>query len=65
MAEQQGLTYEEFLVLAQLLGIVADDDHLAALFDEVAPMYRRIELIRSVDAPPDAQLSAPEAVSEG
>ena len=64
MAERPSLTYEEFLVLAQLLGIHADEDHLQALFGEVAPMYERIDLLRSVEAQPDAPLSAPEAAAE-
>lgn len=64
MAQRSDLTYEEFLVLAQLLGIHADEDHLQALYGEVAPMYERIDLLRSVDVPPDAPLSAPEAAEE-
>lgn len=64
MLDRPNLTYEEFLVLAQLLGIHADEDHLQALFGEVAPMYERIELLRSVEASPDAPLSAPEAAEE-
>ena len=66
MADKPGLTYEEFLVLAQLLGLAMDDeDHLQALFGEVEPMYERIDLLRSVDSPPDAPLAAPEATAEG
>ena len=49
MAERPSLTYEEFLVLAQLLGIAADEDHLQALYNEAAPMYERINLLRSIE----------------
>ena len=66
MADEPRLTYEEFLVLAQLLGLAMDDeDHLQALFGEVEPMYERMALLRSVDSLPDAPLKAPEAASEG
>ena len=66
MADKPKLTYEEFLVMAQLLGLAMDDEaHLQALFGEVAPMYERIELLRSVDSPPGAPLLSPEATSEG
>ena len=64
MAEKTGLTYDEYLVMAMLAGIDADEEHLQALYGEVAPMFDRIELLRSVDASPDAPLAAPEAVSE-
>ena len=65
MADDPRLTYEEFLVLAQLLGLAMDESRLPDLYAEVEPMYRRINLLRRVDNGPDAPLEAPEAVSEG
>ncbi len=65
MADESRLTYEKFLVLAQLLGLAMDESRLQDLYAEVEPMYQRIDLLRSVDSTPDAPLEAPEAVSEG
>ena len=65
MADEPRLTYEEFLVLAQLLGLAMDEPRLPELYAEVEPMYQRIDLLRGVDHGPDAPLQAPEAVPEG
>ena len=65
MVEEPGVTYEEFLVMAGLLGLAMDESHLRDLYNEVEPMFQRIALLRSVESPPDAPLEAPEAVTEG
>ena len=65
MAEQPGLTYEAFLILAEQQGLAMDKAHLQELFGEVEAMFQRIALLRSVDYRPDAPLASPEAVFRG